>query len=78
MKNIVCIDDTGPDRIENDFHLTLGKVYGVINIILIYDYWVFIIDDSGKESCYPLRRFIDLKEYRKKKLKSLECVSNQI
>jgi hypothetical protein len=79
MKSLVCInaDDL---HIEIRLHLTVGKVYIVVSEYHsgYHNGWIVIIDDTGDKESYPLERFMDLSEYRKKKLERIkDVVSNR-
>jgi len=59
---VVCINPL--------YTLTIGKKYIVMDFVLIEDRVnsISIIDDSGDEGHYFMRRFKTIKEYRKEKL----------
>ena len=70
-KSLVCIDVNPGAEIR--FHLTLGKAYEIAG--LGYNAgWIVVIDDTGKNESYPLKRFMYLNEYRKQKLNNLNQI----
>lgn len=59
--NVVCINN------EN-YNLTVGRVYEVKEFFNISNGYFHIVNDCGNLCAYAVKHFITLKEYRKLKL----------
>jgi len=70
---VICVDNVVNGKTDE---ISLNKTYTLIDSYKLESIYCTIINDNNIEGDYFKRRFISLKEYRKKKLKRILNESN--
>lgn len=76
---LVCIDDSETYYGKNPSNLTLNKNYKCLEINYIKnDMFVEVKNDNGVEQFFSAKRFVNIIELRKRKLKKLNKLNKKL